>query len=177
MKPKGKKQEELNQLKKDLADARNMIVAKFQGMTVAQDTDLRSKIRATNSQYRVVKNTLARRALQGSGLETLQPLLEGPNAWAVHRTDQVAAAKVLSDFAKDHEALKIRGGSMEGRLLTVQEIRALAKLPSREVLLSQVLAGMQGPLAGFAGALTALLRSFATVVDGYAKKRAETEGA
>ncbi len=175
--PTEAKVREVEEFAEVLKGAQGVVLADFTGMSVASIMALRRKCRDAGVHYQVVKNTLARRALQGSGLESLQPLLEGPNAWAVHRADQVAAAKVMSDFAKDHEALKIRGGSMEGRLLTVQEIRALAKLPSREVLLAQVLAGMQGPLAGFAGALTAVLRSFANVVDGYAKKRAETEGA
>ena len=160
-----------------LQDAEGVVLADFTGLSVASVMALRRKCRDSGVHYKVVKNTLAKRALQGTGMETLTNLLAGPNAWAVHPSDQIAAAKVLSDFAKDHEALKIRGGYMEGRVLTVQEIQALAKLPSREVLLAQVLGVMQAPLAGFAGALTAVLRSFVSVVDAYAKKRAESEGA
>ena len=125
----------------------------------------------------MIKNTLAKRALATSSMEKLEPLLAGPNAWAVHKTDQVAAAKVVSEFAKDHAKLKIRGGIVDGRLVSVDQLQALAKLPGREVLLAQVLAGMQAPMAGFAGALTALLRGFATAVDAYAKQRSESGAA
>src|SRR5436190_16487636 len=100
MKPKSKKKEELNTLKKDLADAKNMIVAKFQGMTVAQDTDLRTKIRATNSHYRVVKNTLARLAAQGTPSENLSKTFDGPTAIAYNAADPVALTKALTAYAK-----------------------------------------------------------------------------
>src|SRR5690349_22093142 len=100
MKPKGKKEEELNALKKDLADATNMIVAQFQGMTVAQDTDLRQKIRATNSQYRVVKNTLAKIASKGTPSENLSNSFDGSTAIAYNSNDPVALAKALTTYAK-----------------------------------------------------------------------------
>jgi len=160
-----------------LQDAQGVVLADFTGLSVASVMALRRRCRESGVHYKVVKNTLAKRALTGTGMEDLGKLLAGPNAWAVHPSDQVAAAKVIAEFAKDHEALKIRGGYMEGRVLTVKEIQALAKLPSREVLLSQVVRGMQSPLAGFAGVLTAVLRSFANVVDAYAKKRGEAEPA
>jgi large subunit ribosomal protein L10 len=160
-----------------LQDAQGVVLADFTGLSVASVMALRRRCRESGVHYKVVKNTLAKRALTGTGMEDLGKLLAGPNAWAVHPSDQVAAAKVIAEFAKDHEALKIRGGYMEGRVLTVKEIQALAKLPSREVLLSQVVRGMQGPLTGFAGVLTAVLRSFANVVDAYAKKRGEAEPA
>ena len=134
-----------------------------------------ARCRAAGVQYHVIKNTLARRVIAEGDLKPLGKLLEGPNAWAVHKTDEVAAAKVLSDFAKDHQNLKIRGGFVDGRVISIDEVKALAKLPSRDVLLAQVLAGMQGPMVGFAGVLTSMLRGFATVVDAYAKKRAEAE--
>jgi large subunit ribosomal protein L10 len=155
--------------------ASGIVLTDFTGLDVAAVSDLRRKCRAAGVQYRVVKNTLAKRAIADQGLDSLAGLLEGPNAWAIHRTDQVAAAKVLSVFAKDHQNLKIRGGFVDGRLISVQQIDALAKLPGREVLLAQVLAGMSGPMSGFAGVLSSLLRGFATAVDAYAKKRAETE--
>ncbi len=160
-----------------LQDAQGVVLADFTGLSVASVMALRRRCRESGVHYKVVKNTLAKRALAGTGMEELGKLLAGPNAWAVHPSDQVAAAKVIAEFAKAHEALKIRGGFMEGRVLTVPEVQDLAKLPSREVLLSQVVRGMQAPLVGFAGALTAVLRSFATVVDAVAKKRAESVAA
>jgi large subunit ribosomal protein L10 len=160
-----------------LKDAQGVVLSDFTGLTVSAAMELRRKCRDSGVHYQVVKNTLAKRALEGMGMQALEPLLEGPNAWAVHPTDQVAAAKVIAEFAKTHEALKIRGGFMEGRLLQIEDIQDLAQLPGREVLLSQVLSAMQSPMSGFAGALTALLRGFATALDAHAKKRAESEGA
>src|SRR5512139_129327 len=93
-----------------LRDAHGVVLADFTGLSVASVMALRRKCRESGVHYKVIKNTLAKRALQGTGMESLGTLLAGPNAWAVHTSDQIAAAKVLSDFAKDHEALKIRGG-------------------------------------------------------------------
>lgn len=160
-----------------LKEAQGVVLADFTGLTVSAVMELRRKCRDSGVQYRVVKNTLAKRAVESAGMEVLSPLLEGPNAWAVHPKDQVAATKVISEFAKTNEALKIRGGLMEGRLLGLEDIQDLAKLPGREVLLSQVLSTLESPMSGFAGALSALLRGFATAVDAYSKKRAESEGA
>jgi large subunit ribosomal protein L10 len=156
-----------------LQDARGVILAEYAGLDVAAVSNLRRKCREAGVQYRVIKNTLAKRATSKTGMAVLDPLLEGPNAWAIHKTDQVAAAKVLSEFAKENQKLKIRGGLVDGRLISQQDVDALAKLPSREVLLAQTLAAMQSPMSGFAGVLSALLRGFATAVDAYAKKRSE----
>jgi large subunit ribosomal protein L10 len=164
----------VDEFSKVLDGASGVVLADFTGLDVAAVSALRRKCRAAGVQYHVVKNTLARRAIATTGLQSLAPLLAGPNAWAVHKTDQVAAAKVVSEFAKDNVNLKIRGGCVDGRQISVSEIAALAKLPGREVLLAQVLAGMQGPMTGFAGVLSSLLRSFAGAVAAYAKKRAES---
>lgn len=156
-----------------LQGASSVILAEYAGLDVAQVSSLRRKCRDAGVQYRVIKNTLAKRATSQSGMALLDPLLQGPNAWAIHKTDQVAAAKVLSEFAKDHQKLKIRGGVVDGRLVTEKDVEALAKLPGRDVLLAQTLAAIQSPMSGFAGALNALMRGFATAVDAYAKKRSE----
>jgi large subunit ribosomal protein L10 len=167
------KAREVEEFSRVLDGATGVVLTDFTGLDVAAVSDLRRKCRAAGVQYHVIKNTLAKRVIADGDLKSLGKLLEGPNAWAVHKTDEVAAAKVLSDFAKDHQNLKIRGGFVDGRVISIEEVKALAKLPSRDVLLAQVLAGMQGPMVGFAGVLTSMLRGFATVVDAYAKKRAE----
>jgi len=160
-----------------LKNAESVVLSDFTGLDVEAISDLRRKCRAAGIRYRVIKNTLAKRAVENAGMNDLAPLLEGPNAWAVHETDQVVAAKVLHDFAKDNERLQIRAGFMEGRLLSVEELQALAKLPGREALLGQVVGMFAAPMVGFAGVLAALLRGFATVVDAYQKKRTDSEGA
>lgn len=165
---------EVDEFTNVLRDARGVVLTDFTGLDVAAVSDLRRKCRSAGVQYHVVKNTLAKRAVQLVGMQELEQLLEGPNAWAVHKTDQVLPAKVLSEFAKDHSNLKIRGGFVDGRRISLDEVQRLAKLPGREVLLAQALAGMQGPMTGFAGVLASMLRGFATAVDAYAKKRAES---
>ena len=105
-----------------LQDARGVILAEYAGLNVAAVSSLRRKCRDAGVQYRVIKNTLAKRATSQAGMAVLDPLLEGPNAWAIHKTDQVAAAKVLSEFAKDNQKLKIRGGLVDGRLITIKDV-------------------------------------------------------
>jgi len=175
--PTAAKIQEVDEFGGLLAGAQSVVLADFTGLNVAAVSELRRRCRAAGVHYQVVKNTLAKRAVGGAGMEALAAFLDGPNAWALHPSDQVAAAKVLVDFAKDHEACRIRGGFIDGRLLSRRELEALAKLPGRDVLLGQVLGTLQAPMAGFAGVLTALLRGFATVVQAYAKKRDGSEAA
>jgi large subunit ribosomal protein L10 len=175
--PTEAKMHEVDEFSDLLSRAQSIVLADFTGLNVAAVSQLRRRCRAAGVEYKVVKNTLARRAVERAGIPDLSALLEGPSAWAVHPGDQVVAAKVLVDFAKEHEVFKIRGGFVEGRVLTHKELVALAKLPGRDVLLAQVLGTLQAPMAGFAGALSAVLRGFATVVQAYAKKRGETADA
>lgn len=175
--PTEAKVREVEQLVGVLGDAKSVILTDFIGLNVQEVSELRAKCRAAGVRYKVIKNTLAKRAVGEVGMQDLESLLEGPNAWATHDSDQIVAAKVLSDFAKDNEKLEIRAGFMDGRMISSEEIKALAKLPSREVLLSQTLSALQSPLAGFAGVCSALLRGVTTVVDAYRKQRQEAEGA
>lgn len=154
--------------------ASSVVLADFSGLDVAAVSDLRRKCRQAGVEYRVIKNTLAKRVITNTPMEPLGVHLAGPNAWAVHRTDQVVAAKVLADFAKDHDKLKIRAGFVDGRVINTRDVVALAKLPSREVLLAQLVGSFQAPMSQMAGAMSALLTNFAGAVDALAKKRAET---
>jgi large subunit ribosomal protein L10 len=175
--PTEAKVREVEEFRQVLEGATSVVLTDFTGLDVAAVSDLRRKCRAAGVGYHVIKNSLARRAVQLVGLEEIEELLAGPNAWAVHKSDQVAPAKVLAEFGKTHPNLKIRGGIVDGRLVSTKEVEALAKLPSREVLLSQTLSVMQSPMTGFAGVLAAMLRGFANVVDALAKKRTESESA
>jgi large subunit ribosomal protein L10 len=138
MKSKGKKQEELDQLKKDLAEAKNFVVAEFKGITVAQDTDLRQKIRATNSKYRVVKNTLAKIATQGTPAEKLASALKGSTSIAYNNSDPVALAKALTAYAKVNPVFVFKAGMVEGRVVNLADLNAIAALPSKEELIAKV---------------------------------------
>lgn len=175
--PTEAKVREVEELVGVLKGAQSVILSDFIGLNVAEISDLRTRCRAAGVRYKVVKNTLAKRAIQEAGMQDLEEFLGGPNAWATHDSDQVIVAKVLSEFAKENDKLEIRVGYMEGRKISTEEIQALAKLPSRDVLLGQVVNVMASPLSGFAGVCVAMLRGITIVVDAYRKQRADAEGA
>ena len=164
MKPKGKKQEELNQLKKDLSEAKNLIVAQFQGITVEQDTDLRLKVRATNSKYRVVKNTLAKIATKGTPAEKLAAALKGPTSIAYNNSDPVALAKALTAYAKTHPVFVFKTGIVEGRVVNLDDLNAIASLPSKEELIAKLLFLLNAPAQRIAVATNGVARNLAVVI-------------
>jgi large subunit ribosomal protein L10 len=164
MKSKGKKQDELNELKKHLADAKNMIVAQFQGMTVAQDTELRQKIRATNSHYRVVKNTLARLAAKGTSAESLSQSFDGPTAIAYNSSDPVSLAKALTAYAKANPLFVFKTGMVESRVVNIADFAAIAAMPSKEELIAKVLFLVNAPAQRLAVSLNGVARNLAIVL-------------
>ena len=138
-----------------VATAQTIVVAEYRGIQVAHLTQLRAKARAQGVYLRVLKNTLARRAVEGTAFSSLANDMTGPLIYAIS-DDAVAAAKVLSDFSKGNDKLVIRGGNYAGKALDKAGVAALANIPSREVLLSQLMGIMQAPVSGFARALAAL---------------------
>jgi large subunit ribosomal protein L10 len=172
-----RKQEFVEGLAGKLAGAQCVYVTDFTGLDVERITQLRSKLRASNVDYVVVKNTLARRAIAGTAAESLESLLEGPTAFAVGRADVVAAAKVLTDFAKESDLPRIKGGVVAGRIVSLDEIRRLAALPAREVLLSQMVGSLKSPIQGFVFVLSGLLSKFVRTVDALRAQRADGKDA
>lgn len=164
MKSKGKKSEELNDLKKDLGEAKNFVLAQFQGITVAQDTELRQKIRATNSKYRVVKNTLAKIATKGTPAEKLASALKGPTSWAYNNSDPVALAKALTAYAKANPVFVFKTGMVEGRVVNLADLVAIASLPSKEELIAKLLFLLNAPAQRIAMATNGVARNLAIVV-------------
>lgn len=142
-----------------LTDAQAAMLAEYRGLSVAQMTVLRRKAHEGKVYLRVVKNTLARRAVEGTSFECLKDQMSGPLAFAVS-TDPVLVAKILSEFAKDHEALKIKAGAMGGKLMTLAQIQALAVLPGREQLLAMLLGTMQAPVRTFVQTLNEVPAKF-----------------
>lgn len=142
-----------------LSGSQAAIVAEYRGLTVGQMTGLRREAREAGVTLKVVKNTLARRAVQGSEFECLGPVLSGPLALATSE-DPVAVAKVLSNFAKANEAFAIKAGAMSGKLLTAADIQALAKLPGRDELLATLLGTLQAPVAKFVRTLNEVPSKF-----------------
>jgi len=164
------KQSIVEDLAKRLQGARSVYVTDFQGLNVAQVSDLRRRLRKAGVDYVVVKNTLARRAFEGARITGLDGHLTGNTAIAMAK-DASAAAKVLSDFAKEFQKPQMKGGLVEGRAVTPEQVKRLASLPPREVLLAQLGAAMQAPMAGFLGALQALTSNFAGALEALKTQR------
>jgi large subunit ribosomal protein L10 len=164
MKSKGKKKEELDGLKKDLENAKNLFVAQFQGMTVAQDTELRQKIRGTNSKYRVVKNTLAKKAAEGTSAENVAKAFDGSTAIAYNSNDPVSLAKALTAYAKTNPLFVFKAGMVEGRVVNIADIANIAAMPSKEELIAKLLFLINSPAQRIAVALNGVARNLAVVV-------------
>jgi large subunit ribosomal protein L10 len=141
------------EISQKLRDSKSTIITDYRGLNVAEVTELRKKLREAGVEFKVYKNTLARRATKEAGLEAIDVHLTGPTAIAFSYDDLVAPAKILSDFAKEHKALEIKGGVVEGRVISDKEVSALAALPSREGLLSMLLSVLQAPMRNFAYAV------------------------
>ncbi len=139
------KQAVVSEIAAQIGKAQSMIVAEYRGLDVGAVTDLRAKARKAGLYLRVLKNTLARRAVKGTPFEKLSEQMVGPLIYGISQ-DPVAGAKVLSAFAKDNEKFVIRGGAMPNLLMSVKDVKALAALPSREELLAMLLGTMQAPI-------------------------------
>ncbi|CRK85270.1 50S ribosomal protein L10 [Neobacillus massiliamazoniensis] len=139
-----------------LKASKSTIVVDYRGLTVAEVTELRKQLREAGVEFKVYKNTMTRRAAEALELSELNGALTGPNAIAFSNEDVVAPAKILNDFAKKHEALEIKAGVIEGNIATVEEVKALADLPSREGLLSMLLSVLQAPIRNLALATKAV---------------------
>jgi large subunit ribosomal protein L10 len=138
-----------------VATAQTIVVAEYRGIQVSHLTQLRAKARAQGVYLRVLKNTLARRSVEGTVFASLATEMTGPLIYSIS-ADAVAAAKVISDFAKTNDKMVIRGGNYAGKSLDKAGVAALANIPSREVLLAQLMGIMQAPVSAFARGLAAL---------------------
>jgi large subunit ribosomal protein L10 len=139
-----------------LQNSKTTVVADYRGLTVKETNALRKQLREADVELQVLKNTLTRRATEQIGLSELNTTLIGPSAIAFSREDVVAPAKILYKFAKEHKALEIKGGVVEGKVVSMEELKALADLPSREGLLSMLLSVLQAPMRNFALAVKAV---------------------
>lgn len=139
----------------EVAKAQTIVVAEYRGIEVASMTHLRKQARESGVYLRVLKNTLARRAVQDTPFAELADKMVGPLVYGIS-TDPIAAAKVLNDFSKKDDKIVVKAGSFDGKLLSAAEVGALASIPSREELLSKLLYVMKAPLSGFARGLAAL---------------------
>ena len=144
------KQPIVDEIKELLDGAQSMVLVDYRGLTVAQDTSLRKELREAGVSYKVYKNTLIKRAVEGTAFESVSVDLEGPTAIAVSKTDATAPARILAKAAKNAEALEIKSGVVEGTYYDSKAIMTIANIPSREELLSKLLGSMQSPITNFA---------------------------
>jgi large subunit ribosomal protein L10 len=147
-----------------LSDAKAVLITEYRGMTVADITRLRRQIEQSGASYVVVKNTLFKRALEQVGLPVPEELLTGPVAVGIVPKDPAAASKTLAEFGVTNELLVIKGGLLGNRQMNKAQLTSLATLPSREVLLAQVLAGMQSPITGLVRVLNGPIRGLVYVL-------------
>jgi large subunit ribosomal protein L10 len=166
-----KKKAVVVELADSMKNAVTGVLVDYRGISVDADTKLRVELRKANVDYHVVKNTLMRRAVQGIGLEALEPVLKGTTALAVS-SDAIAPAKILSDYAKKTgDKFKIKAGFVEGRVISAAEVQALADLPPKEMLIAQIMAGLNAPISGVANALNANIRGLAAALNAVAEKK------
>src|SRR5271169_6644540 len=164
MKKKAEKVSQADELRAQLATVSTIILSTFQGITVEQDSKLRRSVEAAGGHYQVLKNRVAERAAEGTPTGELLKNLKGTNSIAYTKTDPVALAKILTKVAKDVPAFQFRAGWVEGRVISIQEIKQLAELPSKEELISKIMFMLNAPAQRVATAMAALPRNMAVVV-------------
>jgi len=170
------KKQIVQEIKEKVEKAQGIVLVDYRGLTVEEVTQLRRNYRKAGVEYKVYKNTLMRFAFKELGLEDFNEYLKGPSAIAFGYDDPVQPAKVTNDFAKEHEALEIKAGIVDGKIVSIEEIKALANLPSKEVLIAQVLGGFNAPIAGFVNVLQGTIRSLVYALNAI-KEKQEAQGA
>jgi len=173
---KDEKKQKAEALHQELETSRTVILSGFEGLTVAQDFELRRRIAQVGAKYKVVKNTLIERASQGTPLEPAAKRLTGTTALAYTREDPVALAKVLTAYAKENPLLKFKSGVVEGRVVSMADLSLVANLPAREELLSKALFLMKAPARNVAQALAGVGRKLAVIIQQAVKEKKFGEG-
>ena len=147
------KEAQVNELAEKFKEAKVILLTDYRGINVADDTKLRTDIRNANAQYKIIKNNIVKRALNANGENGLDDLLEGPTAVIFVNEDYLEPSKIIYNFTKANDFYKIKGGIIDGKVMTAEEIITLAKLPSKETLLSMLAGGLLGTISKFAVAL------------------------
>ena len=173
---KAKKQEQVEKLSEDLKNVSNVVVATYTRLTVAQDYELRKALRGVGARYQVVKNTLAEKAAKGTRVEGALKDLAGVTSIAYTTGDPVAMAKALTKYAKDTPDFTFKVGVVEGRVVSIKEIESLAKLPSKDELMSKLLFLINAPAQRLATAVNAVPRNLAVVVNQAVEQKKFKEG-
>ena len=171
--PTQEKIDAVSDLRGRLHGVKTVLLTEYRGLTVQQISELRKQLRAVSAEYKVVKNRLAKIAISASELQVLTPQLRGPLALVVSKDDPVAVAKAVSTFARTNQALAIKGGYVDGRLMAPDALKALAELPSKEALRAQLVGAISGPLTQLVGLLQAPQRELAYILAERGKAAAE----
>ncbi|MDQ3011887.1 MAG: 50S ribosomal protein L10 [Acidobacteriota bacterium] len=173
MKTREQKDQNITALKEDFQHTGHALIVSFQGLPVDKDWELRRALQAAQLNYRVVKNTIGRRAVEGTPLESLKDHFKGMTAIAYSETDPVGLAKVLSKFAKDNAKLTFKAGVVEGRAINVKDIETLASMPSKEELIGKVMFLLNAPAQRIAITLNGVARNLSVVMQQVAEKKGE----
>ena len=152
------KKEEVSKLAEKIKNAKVVLLTDYRGINVSDVTDLRTKLRGAEIEYTVIKNNITRRALEECGIKELDDVLEGPTAVIIGNKDYLDACKIIYDYAKDNDFYKIKGGIIDGKVVSVEEIITLAKLPSRETLIGMLAGALLGNVSKLAVALSAVAK-------------------
>jgi large subunit ribosomal protein L10 len=164
--------EAVEELREKFGKARAAIFSDFRGLTVAEINELRNRLKAEGIEFRVIKNTLARRAVAETPMAPATTFMEGPTSVALCYDDEAStAAKILAAYAKEQEVFELKGGVLESRILDVKDLQRLAELPPREVLQAQLLSALQGPQVQLLGVLQGVLRSFLGTLQAFAEAK------
>jgi large subunit ribosomal protein L10 len=169
--PRPEKVEAVEDIKERLESTPAVFFTEYRGLSVSQQQSLRRSLREVETEYRVVKMSLARRAATELGLAELEQVLSGPTALAFAASDPVVAAKALRDFGRDHAQLLVKGAWLQGQLLAPEKVTELADLEPREVLLAKAARSLKAPMTGLAGLMAALTRGTATVLSQLLEKK------
>lgn len=159
-------------IQQKIEKSQSAVFIDYRGLTVEEVTDLRNKFREAGVEYRVLKNTMLHRAAEKMDMEDLYPYLNGPTAVAFGYEDAIAPAKIVSEFIKAKKKTEIKCGVLEGKVVDSAAIQALADLPPREVLLAQVLGGMNAPISGLVGVLSGTIRKLLYTLNAIGEKKA-----
>ena len=174
---RSQKEARVEELKKQFTSKSTVLVGDFTGMDVATATEMRRELREASVEYRVVKNSLAKLAMEEAGFGVLKEHMTGPNGFVMTDGDAAVAAKIMVEFEKTRKTPQIRMGIIDAVMVTAADIRRIAELPSREVLLAQIAAGFQAPVAGLARLLNELSRKLVATLDAVAKQKGAESGA
>jgi len=174
--PTLEKQSTINEIIDKLNSTKIVILTEFQGMSVAEDTELRKMLRKSGIDYKVYKNTLVKQAADHLGVVGIEKHLIGSTALAIGKSDDlITPAKIIKEFSSKHQKLKLKGGILGNKVITSDDVNTLINLPPREVIISMLLGGMQSPLSKLLSVLQAPMRDFVTVLKAIAEKNGTGE--